>query len=426
MRRLAPLRSPVAVAVVLSVAGLAAAVSADVPGRLARSLSGDQPPTSPRPLPPDGSHPAGAEGGEPTLFVSPKGTGSCRRSSPCGSIDEAYQQAQAGDVIELAPGRYPRQRVRPRQDAAGLASNVVVRAKRRGAATIDGALVLGPRLTLRGIRSTGEIALRPGADFSRLESIVIDGNVKGDATSLRGAAVGIGAHYTALVDSLVRGNVDQDLVKVQMGATDVLIEGNRIGEANVGPLKGHVDCLQVQGGHRIVIRRNVLYRCSVSALFISGRPLPVSDVLVEANFIQDCLVRTAGCRGPFAVYLEGDKDGGNPTRGVRFVHNTVDGAVSVEPEGQVGLEVKGNIIRELNSCGDFEDWNLIQSTRCPRLSPNDRIGTPHFVDRDKVDLRLRKGSSGVGFAGPAAPQVGIFGRERIGVGNAGADQGVGA
>ncbi len=430
MRRRRLLRNPVAVALVLSFAALVAVAVSD-PAGLLPGTSSDRRPSSPA-APPDaavwGLGPGGVEAlpqdGTPTLFVAPGGKGPCEEEAPCGSIDDAYQRARPGEVVELAPGRYPHQRVQHRPDAAVFPTNVVVRPPRAGAATIDGALVLASRLTLRGVRSTGPIGLRKEAAYSRLESIVIEGDVKRRKESWAGSAVGLGADHTALVDSVLTGNVDQDLLKVQMGATDVLVEGNRIGGADKGPLAGHVDCIQVQGAHRVVIRRNIIYRCSNSALFISSHVGPISDVLVESNFIQDCLVRTDGCRGAFAVYLQRDKAGANDTVGLRFLHNTVDGRIRLAPDIP-GLEMRGNIIRQLDECGSFEDWNLVETTRCPRLSPNDRRGKPVYVDRERVDLRLRAGSPGLGFGVPGPPPPDIAGERSLGRGNAGAHQGQG-
>jgi hypothetical protein len=426
-RALGSVLNPVALAVILSAAALVAVVVYGPFGDKSGPTPRKEPPTGVAPLRPSLPTPFAADqldNGTPTLFVAPGGTGTCSQGSPCGSIDDAYQRAEAGAVVELAPGTYPKQVVNPRQGALALGTNVLVRPAKAGTATIGGAQIRGPRLTLRGVRSTGTIMLRPGADFARVELITIEGDVKSEENSNLGAAVGLGADHSALVGSVVRGGVDQDPVKVQMEATDVLVEGNIIGDASRGPLAGHVDCIQVQGAHGVVIRRNVLYRCSNSSLFISSHVLPVSDVLVESNFIQDCLERTPGCHGGFAVYLQRDKAGVNDTLGVRFVHNTVDGMLRVDSTLN-GLEIRGNIIRELNDCGPFEDWNLIETTRCRRLSPNDRMGTPAFVDREQVNLRLRKQSPGLGFGGPEFPDVDIDGNRPNAHVNAGADQGTG-
>ena len=426
MRRLAgSFLNPVALAVVLSAAALVAVVVLapfDEPARRRRAVE----PAPPLPAwrPPTPIRFDQLDNGTPTLFVAPGANGDCTRTSPCGSIDAAYQRAEEGAVVELAPGTYPKQSVNPRSEALLFGANVLVRPAQPGTATIGGAVVRGPAITLRGVRSTGTIMLRPGANFARVELVTIEGDVKSEVDRNLGAAVGLAANHSALVGSVVRGTVDQDPVKVQMGATDVLVEGNIIGEAFRGPDNGHVDCIQVQGARRVVIRRNVLYRCANSALFVSSHVLPVSDVLVESNFIQDCLEPTLRCRGFFAVYLRRDKAGIHDTLGLRFVNNTVDGAMRIDPN-LAGLEVKGNIIRELNECGPFEDWNLIGETQCRRLSPNDRIGTPAYVDRERVNLRLRRDSPGVGFGPPGLPAADIDGNAPNGRGNAGADQSAG-
>src|SRR3954451_23944060 len=63
----------------------------------------------------------------PALHVAPGGSdgGRCTAARPCASFDRAYHAARAGQVVRVAAGAYPDQRITPRGGA--LASPVVFR-----------------------------------------------------------------------------------------------------------------------------------------------------------------------------------------------------------------------------------------------------------------------------------------------------------
>src|SRR5690242_15463963 len=66
----------------------------------------------------------------PTLVVSAAGSdqAACTKAAPCFSINAAYRHAQPGQTVQVEPGIYPQQRIRPDPKKNGATKRVIVTA----------------------------------------------------------------------------------------------------------------------------------------------------------------------------------------------------------------------------------------------------------------------------------------------------------
>lgn len=102
-----------------------------------------------------------------TRFVSPAGSdaGSCRRRTPCRSLDRAYRVAAPGERVSIAAGTYPSQRIGYHPAKQSARSPVVLEPAPRAVVTIDGDLtVTGSNVVVRARRGS---ALRLDTLWSR-------------------------------------------------------------------------------------------------------------------------------------------------------------------------------------------------------------------------------------------------------------------
>ncbi|WP_230313359.1 Ig-like domain-containing protein, partial [Nakamurella alba] len=114
----------------------------------------------------------------------------------------------------------------------------------------------------------------------------------------------------------------------------------------------------------------------------------VNDVLVESNFVQGCLVKSAACNGGTSIDLRYTKMTGITVRNNTFL----DGAARITTPGAV---FDRNIVDYLSDCGAVMTntvvarWNLGLCKTPKAIGANgNRVGTVQIVDREANDLRL--------------------------------------
>ena len=338
--------------------------------------------------------------------VAPDGVGDCA-STPCASIDAAYQLAQPGDVIELAEGAYPDQVIAAR---ALTGPNITARPAAGATVSLGAVRVDAERLTLQGF-TLSSVTLRPSAHGSGVDRSVF--------TSPRQALTMMGATGLFLQHSRLTGGYDADRVQVQ-GAVDARIEGNLIGGTGLSPgSASHVDCLQVLAADGLVVRGNVIFGCAGQTIFVQRTFGPVQRVLFDRNWVQDCVVRDPACNAYFAVHVQ--------TPGTTWVGNTIAGAFYLKA-GNPGT-FRDNIIGSLlfdhsqlaGLCtGSVLEHNLMQSNCPPGMvdtAPNhdNTLGSAAFVGDlagrpDPAfgpDLRLAAASLGTDLGSPFAFAPGL-------------------
>ncbi|WP_246140120.1 right-handed parallel beta-helix repeat-containing protein [Protaetiibacter larvae] len=309
--------------------------------------------------------------------VAPTGSGSaCSTAAPCDLVT-AVRASGPGDVVELRTGSYGEYTL---SGAGGTAAApLTVRAAAGAQPRIVRITSSVPSVVWTGLTITGTFYLNAPAAGSTLTGMRFDGG----GLFLRSSRATVTAN-TFGGGSSIDG--------IQVGrASDVLIEGNTITGYNQSIANGyHADCLQIFDSSRVTVRGNRLANCYNAGIILSpGDGTGITDVLIESNFIQGCVVRTAACEGGSAVDLRPPKLSGLVVRG-----NTIlDGSTRLIPSP--GLVFDRNIVGYLSDCTApitntvVLSWNAAMCAQPAALGTNgNRYGTVDFVDRDGGELHL--------------------------------------
>jgi hypothetical protein len=250
---------------------------------------------------------------ETALHVSPDGTGDCTVSSPC-SFAAALRSAHPATDISLAAGDY-----RPLTVPAGR-GGITIEGPPSGGVMIERLQILADGVSVRGVSISDGMTLSGSG---------------GTVTDLRAGSMAIHGNDVTIRDSDVGGTVDKDPMQITAGAADVTIEDNHIHDGARGPGQGHVDCLQITSGTRIVVRGNDVRGCSNSAILVKPDLGPIEDVRIEDNTLVSCRPRTSQCQGSVALYV---RSAGNPIAGIAVVGNRIEGSTSFDSISTLRLE----------------------------------------------------------------------------------------
>ena len=307
---------------------------------VASSCGGDpqpraEPQPTPEPLPPAAA------------FVAPSGkdTHPCTKAKPCASFDRAYRLAQPGDHVEIAAGRYPSQRIYPDETkqsprdvvfrpAAGAqvtvkrylspwASHVTVRDM---VAEAD-LFIVGERMT--GVRQRDVTAI--GITAAGLQ---IDG---ASEVRIEGGSFGGTPERPTTWNSGIRRST-------KTMPSDITIEGASFHDVRCARDEPncHIECLIVGAVDGLTIRNSVFYGCAVMDIFFEDFNGPISNLVIENNFMADATEPTGGPgTGRPTILFKG---AGTITNSlVRF--NSLNGPVIYEEGGNfVDARVMGNVI----------------------------------------------------------------------------------
>lgn len=355
-----------------------------------------------------------------TLYVATDGNdaSTCSQSSPCLTINAAYQKANPGDTIELAGGTYPNQSIEYRPDAenwptsgsveAGFSSNVTVRPTSGATVTVSGIRVDSPHVTIKDMTSTAEVFLWLRAKYGRAEK-------------LTSRYVSLNADNTALVKSRVfspRGtgpDASYDAVRLsgegpgQPLPSGILLEDNDLGPAlksdkdicwkttdrsncPYGESDEHLDSVQGLGAKNLIIRRNLIREADSQSMALGDEFGTNENVLVENNVIEGCSPPRAECEGYFAMGAKGIN--------FKVLNNTIKGSIYPEngPLETQGYFV-GNIVSRLQCYAGYprRTQNLVTSPAATDDlggCPNNTLGTPTYAEDGR---HLAAGSLGINF-----------------------------
>jgi hypothetical protein len=300
----------------------------------------------------------------------------CSSAKPCAT-DIALAKAGPGDVITLAPGRYPLLRVSATGKRTTGAAPVVIRSA-GVPAELAGLSLKAPGIRVENVTVTGTVYVNPSAVDATLRNVHVDG-----------AGVFLRANGSRLLNSLVENGSSIDGVQIKNGA-GILMQGNTI--RNFDPLSGalHADCIQLFDVQDVVIRGNTIHDCdNASIIFSGGGGQGIKNVLVESNFVTGCRVKSDRCRGGTAIDLR-EKS----ARDVVVRNNTfAGGSVRIEPTpGQVNDR---NVFGYISSCTTpmtnsiVRSWNQGLCSTPSILGKNGNIqGTAAVVYNAGVDYHV--------------------------------------
>jgi hypothetical protein len=318
----------------------------------------------------------------PSRFAAVAGSGTaCSASAPC-AIVEAVTGAPAGTTVELAAGIYPSATLTGGKGTAG--NHVSVIPAPGAQVTLAGITTTSPYTDWSGLVVSAPFFFNAGSTGSTMTNM----HFEGTGLFLRAALI-------TVKDSIFQNGSSLDGIQIA-GASNALVEGNTIRNYNQNRNNGlHADCIQVFDSSNITIRGNSISNCyNAGIIFSVGRDRGITNVVVESNFIQGCIVKTAACQGGSAADFR-EPGGAN----IVIRNNTfLDGSVRVDP--LPGLVFDRNIVEYLADCKSpmsnsiVMTWNAKMCSQPAHVGQNgNRTGTVAFVNESAADLHLTSASS---------------------------------
>jgi hypothetical protein len=349
----------------------------------------------------------------PVSYAAVDGGGSsCSEQQPC-SLSDAITRAEGGTVL-LAAGEYGD------LELVGGSAQAMARTAEVAIEPAPGAQVALGKLTLdlagttwRGVTFTGGVYLDEAASSTVLDDVHVDGS-------------GVFVHAAGVVisDSVIENGTSIDGIQIA-GAQNVIVEGTIVrGFGQGADSDVHSDCVQIFDSSEVVLRGNYFGNCdNAGVIFSPGGDEGISEVLVEANQIQGCVVDTERCSGGTAFDLR------DVTRisDVVVRNNTMlDGSVMVDPLD--GLVFDRNIVGYASNCAMpmtnsiVASWNTGTCDRPDALDRDgNRQGEVRVRDRQSGDLALVDPQDAtIDPSGAAAPAEAGFDGEPLPADQAGA------
>lgn len=326
------------------------------------------------------------------LYASPTGTGkACTTAAPCTAVT-AVSMAPAGATVYLAAGNYNNVTF---TGGHGTATNrVTVKGAAGGASTFFNLKTQSPNVYWTGVTATNVFYMYAAATGTYI-----------DGVDLNGAGMFIHSNNTTVVNSTFHDGQSIDGINIG-GASGVVISGNDVHDYNQSGTSGlHADCIQLFDSSNITITGNRLHNCYNSGIIFSpGANKGISNVDVESNFVEGCLVKSKLCNNGNDLDLRYAKTSNITVRYNTFAYGTVE-------LSSPGAVFDHNIVHYLTDCTSvmtnsiIEDWNHGMCTFPAALGQNgNRQSTVDFVDPIADDLHLVDPSQAQIFA-TATPAV---------------------
>lgn len=243
--------------------------------------------------------------------------GAGAQAQTSSTFQAAYAAAAYGDVIELPGGTYPAQVMSyvSGKDSEADEPDVVFRPKPGEAVIVQGGLTgYGLRhVTFENIDFQGGVVFEcedSGVPTEAKGQHPLDLTVTRSRMSFQRSENAFGL--------LVAGNeIGPSSTVIKVGGSgdiggvnctdeppeNITFEGNDIHNFRESAAASHMECIFVEGGHGITIRRNTIRGCSVFGIFFKAQlaagAFGMRDILVENNFLGHPVAsafRTAGSR----------------------------------------------------------------------------------------------------------------------------------
>jgi hypothetical protein len=218
---------------------------------------------------------------KPSVFVAPNGNDarSCkRRRAPCRTFNRAYRAARPGQVVQVAGGRYPGQTIYAVSGRRG--PKVMFRRAPRARVLIEGLTFQGADfISVKGMTMTAKrsepgrgnrqgIFVGPGSRYIKLRGMRA-GNIHtwfADHVVVRGGKYGP-CHAVANAPN-VCGNSKID-VSTNVTIDGALFHDYRFDESCFAAGNCHWECLYINGGRNVAIRRSRFRDCAIFDIFVT-------------------------------------------------------------------------------------------------------------------------------------------------------------
>ncbi len=266
----------------------------------------------------------------PSRFVSPDGSdaGTCGAEDPCLSFNRAYQVAKPGQVVEVAGGDYPTQRIEY-DPSKTSEEDVYFRPAPGDFVNVSGDIdVYGSHVTFMAMRARDtDIAYDGPADVRDVTFWAMDGR---NFTINSGIQVSvIGGDYgpaSSCGGAYGGGNNGIRMNRPGVVPSDILIWGVDIHDVQSYDLeKCHIECLIVGAGENITVRSSRFWNCSIFDIFLQPFNGSISDVTLENNWFAAPTDPNGKVNSGRAVEFSG----GGPWRNLLIRHNSVNTAINL-------------------------------------------------------------------------------------------------
>ena len=396
---------------------------------------------------PDRSTAARLAGSDATLYVSPSGSnaGNCGLAAPCASFDRAYHVAQPGQIVQVAAGSYPLQRMTFDATKSSATGNVTFQSAPGQLAIVAGISGDGiSHVTFVGSSTrnlappTSGITLKPqpaamdaGGDFelqncSRFvvlrnmdmrqfgvngsDNVTIDGGTVGGYDNSGGDSF-VGGPYQGRGTSYCTAENPSNVLITHLLFHDV---------QRTNFPTAHPDCLQFYGTASTVVDGNVFVRCGTSDLLARpNAPYTIDSLTIQNN------VFSPSSESGGAIMVLGSRTDACGRIVVAYNTSFADALSAFDCGSYQSLEVVGNYQNSLTqfACG----WILGKATvyafnvvgfagaksaaHCGTSAT--LSGDPKFVNEAQLDASLQRGSPLIGRGDPDAhPATDRNGRRR--------------
>lgn len=292
------------------------------------------------PVPPD--EPA-------SRFVSTTGSdsGQCDDAVPCRTFNRAYEVAEPGEIVDVAGGIYPSQRIE--HDSSKTSSeDVFFRPVAGEAVEVDGDIeVYGSHVTLMAMRALDTNVPYDGpVSVTDVTFWAMDGRTFTFDSATRISVIG-GDYGPASSCGGPYGGGNNGIRKNSPTMpSDILIWGVDFHDIQSHDLvQCHIECLIVGAGRDIVVRGSRFWNCSIFDIFLQPFNGAVSGITLENNWFAAPTGLNGQVNSTRAVEFSGD----GPWQDLLIRHNSVNTAINLTdrtPVPQyVNVSVIGNIAR---------------------------------------------------------------------------------
>lgn len=330
-----------------------------------------------------------------SYFVSPQGSdaGRCRKAHPCASFQRAFGMARPGQVVEIAGGSYPPQRIagnkRSSQDVVFRAApGAHVAVGDPGGDCPRGLDIWASHVTFKGLDRVGDVCLVGEAEGGAPQSDVTLRNLH--ATSVVIDSI----HHVRILGGTYGGRPGAPTYhnsRVQKAASsmpsDIVIDGARFSHYACSPDDPgcHIECLIVGAARNLTIRNSHFTSCPIMDIFLETFNGPISGVTIEGNVLDDATepLGGPGSGRPSVLFKENSR-----FTHVRVRNNSVGGPIDVQQPGDpVDFRVARNTgAANGEGCHPRVTYADNMWTKGQRCGPTDR-GAPFGYQL--VDGRLR-------------------------------------
>ena len=268
--------------------------------------------------------------------------------TPAIPIAAAWNQAQPGNVIQLASGTYPGQVIQDRPADAAWTQNVTIEPAPGATVNIAGTLdIRAQHLTLSGVETDGPVLLRWSATGSDVQDLTVTAGVV-----LYG--------NNQLVLGCTFNCYDADGVDVCSGvagqqSSGCVIQGNVVNFClykNLTRTQIHLDAFQMWDTRNVTVSGNTVHRTMNADVIISpsrGGVIDVDRVLINDNHFEQ-----VPQPGNLALWNIDARYGTN----VVVTNNVLAGGVTWVAANP-GNVMTGNVISYLEKPGEPENHNYV-------------------------------------------------------------------